>query len=84
MRPCSLLLSSVTSEDVVRKKKVIIRADKVMARTGLPKSSLYAIPGFPGRISLSGRRCGWLEDEVEAWIEGRVRASRGESDKSAA
>jgi prophage regulatory protein len=53
----------------------ILRRKDVQARTGLPISSLYslvAVGAFPQPIQLSTRRVGWLESEVQAWLEERV------------
>jgi len=59
--------------------KTIWRLPEVMARTGLSRSAIYAKIGkdeFPPRISLGPRAVGWLADEVEAWIQSRIDASR--------
>jgi prophage regulatory protein len=41
---------------------------------GLSWSSVYRLEragGFPRRRRLGPRRVGWLESEVQAWLEGR-------------
>lgn len=70
--------------------KNILRGPEVRRRTGLSKSTLYDLMArnqFPRPIALSpepgGRSVGWLDDEVEAWIEQRVRASREQDSKQA-
>jgi prophage regulatory protein len=64
---------------------IILRRKQVQARTGLPSSTLYDKlnpksprydPSFPTQIRLSASTVGWIESEVEAWIESRIRASR--------
>ncbi len=53
----------------------IIRLPQVMAKTGLSRSTVYnliANSDFPKRISLSPRSMGFLEREVDAWIESRA------------
>jgi prophage regulatory protein len=57
----------------------LLRLPTVKSRTGLPRSSLYAkiaAGEFPAPIRLSKRSVAWLETEVEAWIEARIRATR--------
>jgi prophage regulatory protein len=63
----------------------ILRRKQVQARTGLPVSTMYCMmdksspyydPTFPTQIRLSASSVGWIESEVEAWIESRIRASR--------
>jgi len=61
---------------VTRKK--IIRRPEVSTRTGLPKSSLYALMSkgmFPEPVKLGLRAVGWYEDTVDDWIDSRQ--SRG-------
>jgi prophage regulatory protein len=55
----------------------IIRLPEVVKRTGLPRASIYhkmAKLSFPKPIALSARSRGWIESEVEAWIDERIRA----------
>ncbi len=57
----------------------ILRLENVKTRTGLSRSSIYALikeHRFPENISLGARSVGWLEREIEDWIESRVQASR--------
>jgi prophage regulatory protein len=61
-------------------RKKILRLNSVVSITGIPKSSLYALMkagGFPKPIPLSSRSVGWLEDEVEQWIEARIAQRKG-------
>lgn len=56
-----------------------LRLDEVCARTGLPKSTLYRLMSegeFPRPIRITERSAAWLEDEVAAWQEQRIAASR--------
>lgn len=55
--------------------KVILRLPTVKARTGLSRSSIYlriASGTFPKPISLGSRAVGWLESDIEQWIETQV------------
>jgi prophage regulatory protein len=57
----------------------IIRLPAVKERTGKSRTSIYeaiANGSFPRQISLGGRAVGWLEEEIEQWVAGCVRASR--------
>ncbi|WP_405222209.1 helix-turn-helix transcriptional regulator [Lentisalinibacter sediminis] len=61
--------------------KTIWRLPEVMARTGLSRSTIYAKISrneFPPPINLSVRAVGWLADEVDAWIAGKIHTSRGD------
>jgi prophage regulatory protein len=49
----------------------------VLAKTGLPTSSLYDFiekGSFPKPVPLSQRRVAWLLDEIEQWMEARISA----------
>ena len=59
----------------------ILRRHEVEARTGLSRSTIYlrcsqAQGTFPRPISLGGRAVGWIEDEVENWLQEQVASSR--------
>jgi prophage regulatory protein len=57
----------------------VLRRRQVEARTGLPRSSLYALitaGQFPAPIHLTTQSVGWLEHEIDAWIAKRTQASR--------
>ena len=57
----------------------ILRLPTVRARTGLSRSTIYlrVTEGtFPKPVSLGGRAVGWLEHEVQGWLEQRIAASR--------
>lgn len=60
-------------------KATIIRRDQVIARTGLSFSSIYRrvrAGQFPTPIHLGGNSVGWIETEVDAWVEERIQQSR--------
>ena len=57
----------------------ILRLPEVMKRTGLSRSSIYlktSLNEFPKSISLGARAIGWLEEEVNEWVEERIRLDR--------
>ena len=58
----------------------ILKLPNVMERCALSRSSIYAHiqnKKFPKPISLGDRAVGWLETEIDSWIEARI-AERGE------
>jgi prophage regulatory protein len=53
----------------------IIRKPKTLEKTGLSRSRLYAeiqAGRFPKPVKLSARAVGWIESEVDAWIESKI------------
>ena len=53
----------------------IIRLPEVERRVGLHKSAIYqriAAGTFPAPLKIGPRASGWLESEIDAWIEGRL------------
>lgn len=59
---------------------VVLRRPAVQARTGLSRSTIYlrmAQGTFPKSVPLGPRAIGWLEHEVEAWLQAQVASVRG-------
>ena len=57
----------------------ILRLPEVISRTGLARSTIYErirTNSFPIPISLGARAVGFIELEVEEWIEARINESR--------
>tara|TARA_R110001606_G_C15378859_1_gene650229 strand:- start:1261 stop:1467 length:207 start_codon:yes stop_codon:yes gene_type:complete len=57
-----------------------IRLKEVIDRTGLARATIYkymAEGEFPKSVSLGGRSVGWVESEVEAWIDSKIAARDG-------
>ena len=57
----------------------ILRLPTVKSRTGLSRSTIYpriSQDMFPKPVSLGARAVGWLEDEIQAWLENQVAQSR--------
>jgi prophage regulatory protein len=60
--------------------KRMLRLPAVEDRTGLKRTQIHYLEStgrFPKRIKLSERASGWLEHEIDAWIDSKVTASRG-------
>ena len=50
----------------------IIRLPRTIQKTGLSRSTIYALLSrgeFPKQIKLSPRTMGWLEGDIDLWIE---------------
>ena len=55
--------------------KVILRLPDVKAKTKLSRSSIYlriSKGEFPKSVSLGGRAVGWLEHEIDQWVEQKI------------
>ncbi len=56
--------------------KTILRLPQVIERTGLARSTIYLKieqDSFPKPVSIGERSVGWLESDVEAWIDERKK-----------
>ena len=56
-------------------KNRFLRLNDVITRTGLSRSTIYLNINqgtFPESISLGLRSVGWLESEVDVWIQDRI------------
>jgi prophage regulatory protein len=64
-------------------KACFVRMPEVLSRTGLSRSHIYKLQSsglFPKSISLcGGRAVGWLDSEIDEWMEYRINESRGRS-----
>jgi prophage regulatory protein len=52
----------------------ILRRPEVLARTGLARSTIYAMIAagtFPRPIRLGVKAVGWSETEITAWLDAR-------------
>ena len=58
----------------------ILRLPAVKARTGLSRSTIYlriSEGSFPKPVSLGSRAVGWVESEINDWLDQQIKASRG-------
>ena len=61
----------------------ILRLPAVKAATGLSRSTIYlriSEGRFPKPVSLGDRAVGWIEAEVQEWLEQQIAASRRTED----
>jgi prophage regulatory protein len=57
----------------------ILRLPEVLIRVGLSRSSIYLAisrENFPKSVHLGARAVGWLESDIERWIDERLTKSR--------
>ncbi|NKB37623.1 MAG: AlpA family phage regulatory protein [Gammaproteobacteria bacterium] len=57
----------------------ILRWPEVHKRTGICRSNAYKLINedkFPPPIKLGKRASGWIQSEIEKWIEDRINQSR--------
>jgi prophage regulatory protein len=58
----------------------ILSIAQVADLTGLSHRSIYTaveFEKFPRQIQLTSRRVGWIESEIEEWIESRIAKRDG-------
>ena len=59
----------------------ILRLPAVKSRTGLSRSTIYLRVkegAFPSPVSLGARAVGWIDAEIEKWLERQIESSRSE------
>lgn len=62
-------------------KERILRLNDVKFRTGLSRTAIYRMiesKHFPRPISLGLRSVGWVESEIDTWVQGQILQSRRE------
>jgi len=61
--------------DKTSERKRIIRKPELLNIIGLSYPTIWRMEKmgkFPKRLRLGSNSCGWLESEVNEWIEGRL------------
>lgn len=57
----------------------MLRLRAVQDWTGLSRSTIYAMMQrgeFPKNITLGARAVGWLDADIQAWIDSRISANQ--------
>ena len=57
----------------------ILRLPTVRSRTGLSRSTIYLRikeGTFPPPVSLGPRAVGWIDTEIQQWLEKQIESSR--------
>ena len=60
----------------------ILRLPEVINHTGLSRSTIYqqiADRTFPEPISIGERAVGWIEEEIDQWVQDKTAETRGSS-----
>ena len=61
----------------------ILRLKEVQRRTGLSRSGIYRAlaqnPNFPKPVPIGARIVGWVEDEVDAFVDAMIAAGRSKT-----
>lgn len=72
----------------------ILRRNQVETRTGLSRSAIYAKmrpnpkrpgdfdPSFPKPIAIGPRAVGWIEHEIDTWLEAQIEKSRAQASEA--
>jgi prophage regulatory protein len=71
-------------ERLVKMKNTILRLPQVKQRTGLSRSTIYArikAGQFKRPVNLGPRAVGWLESDIEEFINSCVSTSRSVQEK---
>lgn len=68
---------------MITKQRRAIRIEEVQAKTGLSRSSIYALEKapdasrrLPAHFKISERLSGWWEHEIDAYLEARASSTR--------
>lgn len=71
--------------ELIRPTLKILRRKQLLVKLSIANTTLYDWlderssrydPTFPKRIHLSSHSVGWLEHEIDAWIEARIASGR--------
>ena len=60
----------------------ILRLPEVMGRTGLSRSTIYlriSESAFPKPVNLGARAVGWIEAEIQEWLQRQIETIRKKS-----
>lgn len=60
----------------------LLRLPAVRARTGLSRSNIYrkiSLNEFPKPVPLGARAVGWIESDIDRWVEQQIELGRKES-----
>jgi prophage regulatory protein len=60
----------------------ILRLPEVKSATGLSRSTIYSQMAdgiFPKPISLGARAVGWVNSDIEQWLDSRIADSKGKT-----
>ncbi len=64
---------------MVQRQHHILRLPEIKRRTGLGRSTIYlhiSKGSFPTPINLGDRAVGWLEEDINNWLDKKIEQSR--------
>jgi prophage regulatory protein len=70
--------------DTIQPSPIVLRLKDIQRRLSLSRSAIYsrlADSDFPKPIKLGPRAIGWLQADIDSWIETRRQQSREETVK---
>ena len=86
MREARQTTTLATGPDSANQRKIsFLRLKDLKARIGLGRSAIYYLMDpnsphhdrhFPRSIKISAHAVGWIESEIDAWLQSRIAASR--------
>ena len=68
------ITQSPTKSTYSTRQQRILRLPEVKSKTGLGRSTIYVLMAngeFPRSIRIGARAVGWLESDIDQWIETR-------------
>ena len=77
MQPMNSAAQALTNVISVERKSPLrfMRLTEVIRMTGLRKTTIYQLQAdgeFPQRVQITAHCVGWIESEVQAWLNQRV------------
>jgi predicted DNA-binding transcriptional regulator AlpA len=78
-------MTKLINGDVMQNSNNILKLPQTSKKTGLSRTTIYRLElegKFPKKIKLAERAIGFLESEIDAWIQSRVAASRQEQNST--
>jgi prophage regulatory protein len=80
---CEQIDAFATTEPTARRPPIgkiqVLRLPQVCRVTGLCRSSIYQMEAerrFPSRIKIGACSLGWIEGEIQRWLQQRIESGR--------
>lgn len=75
-----LMVRPLDEDNVMSSPIKILRLRDVQTRIGISRPTIYrwldSDPSFPRPVKIGSRSIGWIESEVNQWLEARILSSR--------
>jgi len=72
----------ISTHEHLKRPVRILRLPDLIEKVGLSRAQIYhliSLGEFPSQVKLGLRACGWLESEIDEWIERLINVSRKET-----